>query len=52
MRYFLLVNLLFLANLKERSIYEELDYFLEAGDDTLEGDGLVDEAIRDLFTLL
>jgi len=48
----LLVNLLFLANLKKRSIYGELDYFLEAGDDTLEGDGLVDEVIRDLFTLL
>ena len=41
-----------MANLKKRSIYGELDYFLEAGDDTLEGDGLVDEVIRDLFTLL
>jgi len=47
----LLVNLLFLANLEERSIYGELDCFLGAGDDTLKGDDLIDEAIRDLFTL-
>jgi len=49
--YLLLVNLLLLANLKERSTYRELDCFLEAGDNTLEEEYLVNEVTRDIFAL-
>ena len=50
--YLLLVNLLLLASLEERSICRELDCFLEVGDrNGLEGDGLADKAIRDMFVL-
>ena len=48
----LLVNLLLLASLEERSTHGELGCFLEAGDeDDLEKDVLVDEATRDKFVL-
>ena len=50
--YLLLFNLLLLASLKERSTCRELDCFLEIEDgDSLEGDDLVDKAIRDRFAL-
>ena len=49
--YLLLVNLLLLANLKKRSIYRKLDYFLEVRDNVLEEDNLVDEATEDIFAL-
>ena len=46
----LLVNLLLLASLKEKSIYGELDCLLRMGDgDGLEEDDLVDEATRNRF---
>jgi len=49
----LLVNLLLLASLKERSTYGVLGCFLEAGDrDDLEGRFLADKAARDRFALL
>ena len=55
LRYFLhslLVNLLLLASLEERSTHRELNCFLEAGDrDGLEEDILVDEAARNRFIL-
>jgi len=40
-----------LDNLKERSIYRDLDYFLEVGDNVLEGDNVVDKAAKDVFAL-
>jgi len=43
--------LLLLANLEERSTHRESDYFLEVGDNVLEGNSLVDKAIRDMFAL-
>jgi len=53
--YFLyssLVSLPLLASLKEKSIYGEFDFFLEAKNkNDLEGDNLADEAIRDRFAL-
>ena len=50
--YLLLVNLLLLANLKERSTCKELDCFLGAGNgDSFEEEILVDEATRDGFAL-
>ena len=55
LRYFLylsLVNLLLLANLEKRSTYGELDCFLGAGKNMLEGNGLVNKATRDIFVLL
>ena len=50
----LLVNLLLLASLEEKSTYRELDYFLKVGDkklDVLEDNNLVDKAVGDIFTL-
>jgi len=48
----LLVNLLLLASLEERSIYRELDCFLGMEDrDGLKDDVLVDEATGDRFAL-
>ena len=47
----LLVNLLLLANLEERFTCRELDYFLEVGDNMLEGDDLANENARDVFAL-
>jgi len=40
-----------LANLEEKFIYEELDCFLRAGDNTLEKNNLADEATEDVFAL-
>jgi len=40
-----------LANLEERSIYRDLDYFLGVDDNVLEGDDVIDEAARDIFAL-
>ena len=55
MRYFLylsLVNLLLEASLEERSIYKELDCFLEVKNrDSLEGNNLADEATGNIFVL-
>ena len=48
----LLVNLLLLASLKEKSTHGELSCFLGVGDgDDFEKKVLVDEAARDGFTL-
>ena len=48
----LLVNLLLLASLEERSTHRKLDCFLEVGDeDGLEEDNLADEATGDGFAL-
>ena len=47
----LLVNLLLLASLEERSTYGELDCFLEVGDDSLNRDDLVNETTRNVFAL-
>ena len=41
-----------MASLEERFSYKELDYFLEVGDDSLEGNNLADEATGDVFVLL
>ena len=49
--YLLLVNLLLLASLEERSTYRELDCFLQVGDDSLEKDNLADKATRNIFAL-
>ena len=50
--YLLLVNLLLLASLEERSTYGVLDYFLRVGDEgDLEEKFLVDEAAGDGFAL-
>ena len=50
--YLLLVNLLLLASLEERSTHRELDCFLKVENgDGLEGDDLVDEATRNRFAL-
>ena len=46
-----LVNLLLLASLEGRFTYEELDFFLGAEDDMLEGENLVDKATRNVFAL-
>jgi len=43
--------LLSLANLEERITCRELDYFLGARNDTLEGDDLADKAAGDVFAL-
>ena len=54
LRYFLhllLVNLLLLANLEEKSIHGELNCFLEVEDDSLKEDNLVDKATRDISAL-
>ena len=55
MSYFLylsLVNLLLLASLEERFIYEKFDYFLGAeNEDGVGGDNLVDKATRNRFAL-
>jgi len=40
-----------LASFEERFIHRELDYFLEAEDEGLNGDGLADEAAGDVFAL-
>ena len=48
----LLVNLLLLANLEERSTHEELDCFLKVENNVLEEEDLVDEATWDIFALL
>jgi len=48
----LLVNLPLLANLEKIYTCGELDCFLEAVNNTFEGDDLADEAIRDLLALL
>ena len=54
-RYFLhlsLINLLLLASLEERSIYRELDCFLEVENkDNLERNDLADKATRNRFAL-
>jgi len=50
----LLVNLPLLASLEERSIYRELDYFLEAVNkvlNVLEGNNFANEVTKDLFDL-
>ena len=50
--HLLLVNLLLLASLKEKSIYGVLGCFLKVEDgDNLEEEFLVDEATRDGFAL-
>jgi len=47
-----LVNLLLLASLEERFIYEKFDYFLGAeNEDGVERDNLVDKATRNRFAL-
>jgi len=40
-----------LANLKEKFIYRELDYFLGVENNMLEGDDLVTETTGDVFAL-
>ena len=45
----LLVNLLLLANLKERSTCRELDYFLEVVDNVLEVDNLVNKVTNNVL---
>jgi len=47
----LLVNLLLLANLEERSIYKELNCFLEVRNNILEEDNLANKAIGNVFAL-
>jgi len=49
--YLLLVNLLLLANLEERSTYRELDCFLRVGNNILEGVDLVGEVTGNMFAL-
>ena len=50
--HLLLVNLLLLASLEERSTHRVLDYFLRVGDEgDLEEKFLVDEAAGDEFAL-
>jgi len=51
--YLLLVNLLLLASLEERSIYRKLDCFFRAEDKkltALEDDSLADKTTRNVFT--
>jgi len=51
--HLLLVNLLLLASLKERSTHRELGCFLGVGDkDSLNRDYLVDEATKDVICLI
>ena len=47
----LLVNLLLLANLEERSTHEKLDFFLEVENNMLKDNDLVDEATENVFAL-
>ena len=50
--YLLLVNLLLLASLEERSNHRELDCFLKVGDkDGLDRDNLVNKAAGNEFVL-
>ena len=47
----LLVNLLFLVNLEERTTHRELYCFLGVEDDSLEGGDLVNKATGEVFAL-
>ena len=49
--HFLLVNLLLLASLEERSTHKELGCFLGVRDNGLDGDDLADKATGDVFSL-